>query len=76
MYDVEMIQSLVIAGLIITWISCACFSAWLAAIKGRSVGGWFFLGLIFGFIAFLAVGMSPKYDPHTEEVDPGRNRSR
>jgi hypothetical protein len=37
----------------------AGLSAWLASRKGYSAGTWFFLGLLFGVIALLAVGLAP-----------------
>jgi hypothetical protein len=37
----------------------AGLSAWLASRKGCGAGAWFFLGLLFGVIALLALGFSP-----------------
>jgi hypothetical protein len=39
-------------------IFCA-FCGWLANEKGYNVGAWILLGLLFGFIAFLAIGFAP-----------------
>ena len=47
---------------ILVWIACGFFAATVASSKGRGFGGWFFLGLLFGPIALLAVGFMPKED--------------
>lgn len=50
----------------IVWIACGFFAAAIASGKGRSFGGWFVLGFLFGPIALLASGFMPKV-----EVDSG-----
>ena len=44
------------------WIplGCAFLTAWLASERGRPNVPWFFLGLVFGPIAMLAVGLAPE----------------
>jgi hypothetical protein len=41
------------------------FTSWIAGQKGRSTTTWFFLGLFFGMLAFLAVGLAPKEGENT-----------
>ena len=45
------------------WAICAVFSAVIANSKGRSAGGWFILGGIFGVFALFSVGVMPKLEP-------------
>ena len=40
-------------------LACSGFCAWLADEKGRSVGAWLFLGLLFGPLALLAIVGAP-----------------
>jgi hypothetical protein len=48
--------------LLALWIplGCALLTAWLASERGRANVPWFFLGLVFGPIAMLAVGLAPE----------------
>lgn len=41
-------------------VAMAFFTGWLASEKGRQIGTWAFLGLVFGIIALLAVGLAPQ----------------
>jgi hypothetical protein len=41
--------------IIIIWIAFAVLTALAANTKGRSAGGWFVLGIIFGIFALIAV---------------------
>ena len=45
------------------------FAAWLAAQKHRDPIGWFFLGLLFGPLALLAVGLAPRLYERPNVVD-------
>ena len=45
-------------------LACSGFCAWLADEKGRSVGVWLFLGLLFGPIALLAIVGAPMLETH------------
>jgi hypothetical protein len=49
----------------ILWFACAVLSAVVASSKGRNSVGWFILGLLFSFLALIAVGLMPslKRDP-------------
>lgn len=40
-------------------LSTSFFTAWLAEIKGYSAGAWFLLGLLFGLVALISIGLSP-----------------
>jgi hypothetical protein len=42
------------------------FSAWLASAKGYDGAAWFFLGLLFGLFALMAVGFAPVKEPPAE----------
>lgn len=50
---------------LLIWVTCAVFSAFVASSKGRSIVGWFVLGFLFGPLALIAVGLSGsiKEDP-------------
>jgi hypothetical protein len=41
--------------IIVLWVICGIVSAVIANAKGRSVVGWFFLGLIFGVLAVIII---------------------
>ncbi len=41
-------------------LGSASLSAWLAAVKGRSIGSWLVLGLLFGPLALLALVGAPQ----------------
>lgn len=43
--------------LLILWLVCAFICAAIASSKGRSTGGWFVLGLIFGIFAVIVVAV-------------------
>lgn len=45
--------------LIVFWLICAGFAAYIADQKGRSSAGWFTLGLFFGVFALLAIATVP-----------------
>ena len=47
-----------IAGAGLYWLAQAGFAAWLAYERGRLVVGWYVLGLVFGPLAVIAVGLS------------------
>ncbi len=44
---------------LVVWVLCAFICAAVASGKGRSAGGWFFLGLIFGVFAAIAIAILP-----------------
>lgn len=50
-------------GIFLLWVVCAGFSAFVAKQKNRDSVGWFFLGLLFGPIALLALAAIPPLDP-------------
>ena len=50
---------LIFAGIVVSALVSASFCAWLAHVKGRPVGAWFSLGLVFGPFALLAVAGAP-----------------
>jgi uncharacterized membrane protein YeiB len=41
--------------ILILWVACAIICAIVANLKGRSVVGWFFLGLLFGLLAVIII---------------------
>ena len=45
--------------LMVFWIGCAVFSWVVANSRGRMAGAWFILGLIFGPLALITVGLMP-----------------
>ena len=53
---------------IILWIVCGIGSAAIASSKGRSTFGWLVLGLLFGPIAVLIVGLMAKPAPDVETL--------
>ncbi|WP_038852648.1 hypothetical protein [Bordetella petrii] len=54
----------------IGWLGCTLFSAYLAVEKGRWGLAWFFLGIVFGPVALVAIaGLPPRVQP-VEEVSP------
>jgi hypothetical protein len=65
-------MSVIIFTVVIFNAAMGGFSAWLASRKGYSTGAWFFLGLLFGVIAILAVGLAPikTVAPETGEAEP------
>lgn len=50
----------------IIWLSFGIVAAIIASSKGRSVGGWFFLGMLFGPFS-LVVGFLPSMPSVTED---------
>jgi len=52
------------------WVLCSIGAAMIAQSKGRSAGGWFMVGLIFGPIALLIVGFMGAGD-HAVAFTPG-----
>jgi hypothetical protein len=59
---------------VIFWVSIGLwaltwggFSAWLADQKGRDPLSWFGLGLLFGPVALLSVGLAPLFSDSLEE---------
>lgn len=58
-------------------VVCGGFSAFVADEKGRSVAAWFFLGLLFGPIALLAIVGVPILTTHTvQQRQPRQQRPR
>lgn len=53
----------------IVWIACGFFAAAIASGKGRSFGGWFILGFLFGPIALLASGFMPKVESEDGRIN-------
>jgi membrane protease subunit (stomatin/prohibitin family) len=49
------------------------FSGWLASAKGYGGVAWFFLGLVFGIIALLAIGFAPVIKLQAEAADIYKN---
>lgn len=52
---------------VIWWIGQSLLCGWLAEEKGRSVGAWIVLGLLFGIFALIALAGSPIIDEYEEE---------
>ena len=50
-------------GVFIFWVLCGIAAAMVASSKGRSVGGWFFLGLILGPFGLLFALLAGKEGP-------------
>ena len=44
---------------LVIWFGCAIMCWAVANSKGRFAGGWFFLGLVFGIFALIAVAAMP-----------------
>lgn len=44
---------------LIVWLLCAIGCAMIASSKGKNVGFWFFMGLIFGIFGLIAVAIKP-----------------
>lgn len=49
-------------GLIVIWVACGGFAAYLASEKSRSGAAWFLLGLLFGPLALIAAAGVPSAD--------------
>lgn len=45
---------------IIIWLLCAIGCAMIASSKGKNVGLWFFIGLLFGIFGLIAAALSKK----------------
>jgi hypothetical protein len=68
-YDpIKIASGVVIALFAVYSIAAGAFSAWLAAKKGYDGGIWFLLGLIFGIVALMAVGLAPLKKPSEDSV--------
>ena len=52
----------------------SAFCAWLAEEKGRDRVNWFWLGIIFGIIAMLAIVGAPKVE--SAELEPMQSKRR
>ena len=50
---------LIYVGIVVCVLVSGSFCAWLAHVKGRPVGAWFLLGLVFGPFALLAIVGAP-----------------
>lgn len=66
-------------GWLVLWIGFAVVTAIAASSRGRSGGGWFLLGMLFGVFALIAVLVMPKLS--VEPVDtavplPGETKKR
>ena len=49
----------IVVALAVFWLSSAGFCAWVADAKGRDGLDWFFLGLLFGLTALIAIAGAP-----------------
>ncbi len=49
--------------LITVWLGCAVIAALIASSKGRSAGGWLFMGIILGIFAVVIIAVLPKIEP-------------
>ena len=49
---------------IVFWLICAFIAAAIAESKGRSVIGWFFLGLLIGVFAIIIIAVQPSLIPN------------
>ena len=65
---------ILVAVLVYNSLVSAAFSAFVASEKGRDGGGWFMLGLLFGFLALLAIVGLPKIDDSLAAQEPRRRR--
>ena len=52
--------ALLLLVVLFVWLSHGLFAGWLAQEKGRRFGAWFTLALVFGPLAILTVGLSPR----------------
>ena len=50
---------LIFAGVSVTVLVSGSFCAWLAHVKGRPLGAWFLLGMVFGPFALIAIAGAP-----------------
>lgn len=51
-------------------IICGGFCAYIAGQKDRSVSAWFWLGILFGIFALIAIAAVPKQEDTTERQCP------
>ena len=65
---------ILVAVLVYNSLVSAAFSAFVASEKGRDGVGWFMLGLLFGFLALLAIVGLPKIDDSLAAQEPRRRR--
>lgn len=49
--------------IIAIWLVCAVVTAIIASSKGRSGGGWFFIGLILGIFGIILIACMPSIRP-------------
>jgi len=56
--------------LVLLWGACSIICAALASRSGRDTTAWFFLGLIFGLFAVLAILLLPKKLPRDQKTCP------
>lgn len=54
---------------IVVWIATAYFAGWLAYEKGRSVGNWVLLTLLFNIVALIAIAGAPAIPEATEAAE-------
>jgi membrane-associated protease RseP (regulator of RpoE activity) len=75
-YEVEPMEpvEILIAVLVYHSLVSAAFSAFVASEKGRDGAAWFFLGLLFGFLALLAIVGLPEIDNSLAAPEPRRRR--
>jgi hypothetical protein len=54
--------------LVLLWVGCGGIAAFLALTKGRSVGAWFFCGLLLGPVGVIAAALARDQDSidHTQ----------
>ena len=65
---------ILVAVLVYNSLVSAAFSAFVASEKGRDGGVWFMLGLLFGFLALLAIVGLPEIDDSLVAPEPRRRR--
>ena len=68
----EYLVWLIALAVLVYWLSPPFFCAWLAEEKGRSVYGWFVLGLLFSLIALLTIVGAPVLEEEEEPEPPRR----
>ena len=64
---VEEIRLVVFLIALVYWGSFGAFCGWLAEEKGKDRVTWFWLGMVFGVIALLAIVGVPKVESSEEE---------
>lgn len=71
--------ALIVIGVVLSLLASAGFCAWSAHVKGRVVGTWLSLGLVFGPFALLAIAGAPAVvspEARWSSVAPARRRRR